>query len=121
MVGLGVLEEELQPPLSGLELLGGRFADHNVLSAGDRCYGRRQFVLQVNDLSLEHESALARAIDRISKILELHLGVLNGLQVCRSLRRQLSAVPVPILLELLLVIQELPLRVLELRLEKLVR
>ena len=67
------------------------------------------------------EPAIAVAIERLHQRLDLHLDVLDRLQVRVELRRQLAGELLAVGLELLLLLDQTPPRILELRLEKLVR
>ena len=94
MIWLDLGQELLQLRLSGLELLRRRIA-------GSRCRcgdGRRHGVgrLKVGQLTLEQQPSLPNALRRLGEGLDLHLCALEHLQIGRSLRWQLAAVPLPV-------------------------
>jgi hypothetical protein len=82
-----------------------------------RC--RQRHRLRVDDLPLDQQASLQRAVGRFTQCLQLQVGVLDRLQVALQLGRQLPGVPPAVVLELLFLLDEALLRCLELGAEEL--
>jgi hypothetical protein len=96
------------------------------MPVGTSCHGARfrrgcRLRRQVAQQPLEIDPAVAIPVHRVDDRLQLHLRAIESLKIRRYLRRQLPAMQAVVVFQLLLVRdQSLP-RVLELRLEELIR
>src|SRR5206468_12248182 len=83
---------------------------HAVRAIGRRdAYALRRrrcldLALRFTELPLDEQPTVAIPVDRFEERLNLHLDVLDDLQVRRELRRELPGEPIAVLFELLLVI-----------------
>ena len=82
--------------------------------------GNRIRRVGVSEQALERESAIAIPVHRFEQRLQLHLDVVLALDVGFELGRQLARVLAAVILEPLLVLDQTPPRVLELRFQELV-
>ena len=80
---------------------------------------RQGNALRVGELPLDEQPTLLGAVGRFVQRLQLQVGVLNRLQVALQLRRHLAGVALAIVLELLFLFDETPLRFRELRVQEL--
>ena len=125
--GLEAHLQRLQIAFASLELLGGRapcgvgVRQAAVGEATGEQYATASPASRSANLALEQVPAIAVAIDRLRHRLQLHLRALNRLQVRLRLRRQLTGVAALVVLEPLLLLEQPPLRVLELRVQELIR
>ena len=114
------LQERCKTCSRQLELLRrAELAQGHLIQPPEAGAGRRGDRQCIGELALDEQPALLGAIGRLVQGLQLQVGVLNRLQVALQLRRHLAGVALAIVLELLFLFDEAPLRFGELRVEEL--